>query len=81
MEVELYWNFLNDPVAGWGMGAGYRFEIPPTTAGVGENAWSYEPFVVVYKTWGNSAINFSASYELEDPIEADELLEHGCDGD
>jgi len=76
LEVEAYWNFLNDPCTGWAAGAGFGIGLPTGSREVAENAVTYEPFLVAYRQLGcSTAFNVSAAVEIEDPQESDEESE------
>lgn len=73
IELETYWNIFNDPCSGWAAGLGFGLGFPTATEEVGEDAYIYEPFFVVYRQIDAcTAWNVSAGIEIEDSREEDE---------
>ncbi|NQT12616.1 MAG: hypothetical protein HQ582_07705 [Planctomycetes bacterium] len=73
IELETYWNFLNNPSSGWAAGVGFGLGFPAATDEVGDDAYLYEPFFVAYRQVGDcAAFNVSAGLEIEDPRHEDE---------
>lgn len=79
VELEVYWNVLNNPPSGWAGGVGFGLGLPTATSDVGEDALAYEPFFVLYRTFDCLAVNFSAALEIEDPLKAGEDTEVGAE--
>lgn len=69
IELEGYWNLLNDRRSGWAAGIGLGLGLPTATPEVGEEELIYEPFFIVYRELDSLAINFSAGLEIEDSSE------------
>jgi hypothetical protein len=79
VELEVYYNFFSDRCSGWAAGLGFGAGLPSATSEVGENAFIYEPFLVLYRDLGRSQVNFSGGLEIEDLREGDETA--GVSGD
>ncbi len=79
VELEVYYNFFSDRCSGWAAGLGLGAGLPSATSDVGEDAFIYEPFLVLYRDFGRAQVNFSAGLEIEDPRGGDEAA--GISGD
>jgi len=75
VELGVAWNFYNNPQSGWAATVGYELGLPEATPDAGEDAYSHEPFFVVYREFESMAVNFSAILEVEDPRERGEETE------
>jgi hypothetical protein len=70
-----YYNFYSNPRTGAAYGAGFELGFPVDAEDGESRSWVYEPFFVAYRDFDTWALNFSATLEVEDPIEQDEQTE------
>ena len=77
--AELYYNFYSNRSTGAAYGVGFELGFPVDAEAGESRNWVYEPFFVAYRDFGKCAMNFSATLEIEDPIEQDEKTETACE--
>lgn len=63
-EVGLLYGLVSDPATGFALSAGLSVGFPEVTSGVGEDAYSLEPVVILYKVLGPLHTNLSVAPEV-----------------
>lgn len=63
-EAGLLYGLVRDPATGIALSAGLSVGFPAVTSGVGEDAYSLEPVVIVYKVLGPLHTNLSVAPEV-----------------
>jgi hypothetical protein len=72
IELDGYWNVLNDPRTGWASGVGFGLGLPNATSQVGDRALSYQPFWVLCRERNEAGFNLSAAVDVKDPLDGQE---------
>jgi len=75
IELEAYWNFLNNPKTGWMSGVGFGVGLPAASPDVGDRAFLYEPFCILGRQVGKTGVNVSAGLEIKDYLDDEEKTE------
>ena len=79
LDLELYYNFYNEPKTGRAYGVGFEFGLPVDAAAGESRTCVYEPFFVAYQEYCDFALNISAALEIEDPFADDDATETAGD--